>query len=44
MRKLARTTLMRRMRVHLDDGSTVDISMPPGKAMGILRNELGTSP
>lgn len=44
VRKLARTTLMRRLRVHFDDGSTVDISMPPGKSMGILREELGTAP
>jgi len=44
VRKLARTTLMRRLRVHFDDGSTVDISMPPGKSMGVMREELGTAP
>lgn len=41
IRKLARTTVMRRMRVHFDDGSAVELSVPPGKALGILREELG---
>lgn len=41
MRKLARTTVMRRMRVVFDDGSAVELAVSPGKAMRVLRDELG---
>lgn len=43
VRKLARTTFMRRMRVRFDDGSSVDLSLFPGKTMGRMREELGSA-